>query len=1635
LKTWVRQEIIGSMSDLASGRRGGAGPIMGDAAEPVEQTFLIADVRGYTSFTRERGDAEAARLAMRFAEVARDAVEARSGRVTELRGDEVLAVFNSPDQAVRAAVELQAVCEEEVAADPTLPLLVGVGIDVGEAVPVEDGFRGASLNTAARLCSRAAAGQVLVTSQVADRVGAISGVSFASAGSSELKGFDAPVELIEVVTEDRPSVADQLPEAPALPIDLDLDTPLVGREHELAWLRGTWRQARRGCGRVVVVSGLAKTGKSRLAAEVAGFAHLSGAAVSYAGAGGTAAALAQSALRDTIADRRPTLVVLDDFDVTGESVAPTLAELVDAIETLPTLVVALVRDPDTSRAAAALIDHVDSRGDGHRRLEPLDAAGVREIALLYAGADVQEVPLESIARASGGVPGRVHEVMSEWAEREATRRLAAAAEFLATERRERSADLEFANNVIGLKLARFYSGEGRPVETAAGECPYKGLASFEEDDARLFFGRERLVGELAARIVGTGLLAVLGASGSGKSSVIAAGLLPSLRAGLLPGSERWRSLVMRPSEHPLAALDSLSISNEDGDERLVLVIDQFEEVFTTCQDEDERSRFVEQVLAIASDAERAVVVLGLRADFSGECAAYPELAEMLAANLVLVGPMTSDELRRAVELPARRAGIRVESSLVEGLVAEIGDEPGGLPLLSTALVELWMARSDGWLKLEVHESLGGVHGAVARLADSSYDNLTDEERSAARRLFMRLVSTGEEGALVRRTVPLSELDLERDPVLASVVERLTDDRLLTAHDSAVEVAHEALLREWPRFQEWLAEDAQGRELREHLTQSAKRWEGVDRDDAELYRGARLSATLDWAAGRERELNELEREFLAESRAESERELLRQRRTNRRLKGLLVGVGVLLLAAIAAGVFALVQRSDAQHKAHIALGRQLGAQALSQPRIDLSMLLARESLDLDRSLQTEGTLLGTLLREPAVTGTFTVPIEDRPQQVRVSPDGRTIAVSTNSNVMRFYDTRTHRQIRAVPLINADYTYVPSTGHLFAAAPGSTPAYKLLDPHTGQTLGKFVLSKLWQTTPSTPFEPAIVTRDGRYAFLIWAVWNEDGSEGATYAETWRLSHSGPSHLVPLRAKGIIAATATADGRLVIATNGAISTWDAATMRRISEVPGPRLKVEFVSGAISPDGRTLAYGLEDGTVHFFDVATGKMIAGTGAHSAGVTRMAFSPDSRTVISTGDDALAILWNPATGVPLERLTGHAGRILWPDFSADGQTLYTPSLDGTILQYDLGGARRFGSPFRLGVAGVRAQTLDAAPLLAVSPDGRSFATTVSQSSVNLFSTSTLRRVGTISLAKRRTVGAGAWAVARFVLGADRGLVQIWDVAGEEPKPVAALRGLSNQGQVRSVATAAGGRVVAAVDAWDGPDPKDGGPPPREGELAIWRNGRLVGGKPMRLHTYGNAVAVSRDGSTVAVATEDGRVLVVDGHTGQAERKIRPQAGPTSVTTVAFSPDGPLASGSWAGIVKLWDPKTGRELGHPTLVAQAPVSAIAFAPDGKMFATSGGSSGHTKVWVTSTLQQLGDDFPGGEGSWGNVGYTPDGRYLFSAYADGTAYRWPVTVDAWADQACRVAGRNFTSEEWRRFVAGRTYERVCSGLPTPR
>jgi WD40 repeat protein len=403
-----------------------------------------------------------------------------------------------------------------------------------------------------------------------------------------------------------------------------------------------------------------------------------------------------------------------------------------------------------------------------------------------------------------------------------------------------------------------------------------------------------------------------------------------------------------------------------------------------------------------------------------------------------------------------------------------------------------------------------------------------------------------------------------------------------------------------------------------------------------------------------------------------------------------------------------------------------------------------------------------------------------------------------------------------------------------------------------------------------------------------------------------------------------------------------------------------------------------------------------------------------------------------------------GRVIAADFSRKGKMLYTASLDGTILQYDLSDSRRFGRSFKLPAPHLapRGLALPSAPILAASNNGRLFAAAAvqraaDQSSVPIFSAGRLHPVATISLASNRVIGAAAWARGRLVIGADRGLVQLWDVAGSKARPGPKLPGLSPRGYagglVRSLATGDGGRVIAAVDGWFATQPN--GVPIEQGELAIWRNGKLVA-KPLALHTFGDSVAISFDGSMVAVATDplqgdaDGRVLVVDTRHGRPERTIEPPNTGGSVTAVALSRDGTLATGTSSGIVRLWNARTGATVGHATLVAPAPVASISFSPDGRTFATSGGSTGGTRIWVTATQQQLGSDFPGGAGQWGSVAYTHDGRYLLADFGDGTAYRWPVSISAWEQHACAVAGRNFTREEWSRFIGDRSYSTVCPG-----
>ncbi len=1149
-------------------------------------------------------------------------------------------------------------------------------------------------------------------------------------------------------------------------------------------------------------------------------------------------------------------------------------------------------------------------------------------------------------------------------------------------------------------------------------CPFKGLASFDVADAAFFFGRERIVDDLVARAVESRLVGIVGPSGCGKSSILRAGLVASLAAGVLPGSERWRVCLIRPGAHPAAELERALGESEHDD--VIVAVDQLEEAFTVCESEGERAAFFDGLAAAALDpGGRVHVAVALRGDFYGRCAAYASFSDLLSRNHALVGLMNRAEIRRAIEAPAARAQLVLDDGLADAIVDDVIDEPGGLPLLSTALLQLWRFRDGNALRLESYRASGGVHRAVARLAEDAFGRLGRVEQLTTRQIMLRLAA-GDGAAAVRVPVPRAEL-AQREGA-ERVLAVLADARLITVGDGAVEVAHEALLREWPRLRAWLEESNDERRVQRHLAASAREWEERGRDQAELYRGARLAAALDWAAEHPHEAGAPEVDFLAAARAAAESELRAQRRLNRRLKASLAGAAVLLLLAIAAGVVALAKRSTARHEASVALGRQLGAEAVTAPRIDLAMLLARESLNLDNSRQTQGTLLATLLRSPALTGTFTVPITDRPQAVEVSPDNRTIAVATNNNVMRFYDTRTHRQTLTARLTQFPYTYIPGTDNLLAAPPGSTPV-ELIDTRTARVLAKFPFGALWNTNPTSFADPLLASADGKHVYFLFSLLKRDGSDGQAYIERWLTASGGAPLIRPLHLHGMFDAALTGDGKLAIATDDGLSLWNASTLTRIRGPRGPKVNSAVQNGAVSHNGRFFAYGLRDGTVHFFDADTGRTIAGSAAHAADVQHVGFTPNSRLAVSTGDDGTVIVWDPATGRPVERLPGHAGRVLGLAFTSDSRTAYTASLDGTVLQWDLAGTRRFGDPFSVGETALSyGPAQSQVPPLAVSQAGRLFSARSSLSTAGVYSTADGRRLGTIRLGRNRVVGAEAWAASKLVVGDDRGDVDVWSVDGR-PRLAGRLHGLT--GFVRSVATSDGGRLVAAVDGYSGKPPAEGGPPPEKGSLALWHDGTLVTGHGIALNTFGNSVAFSPDGTLLAVATDDGQIHILDTSTERVLRTIKPQTGSIVVT---FAPDGTLASGSWSGIVSLWNPRTGQAIAHPVLTEAAPVASIAFNPSGDTFATVGGSSGSPRLWTTATLQQLGSDLPGGQGRWGNAAFTRDGRSLLVVFDDGTADRWPVTVAAWEEQACKVAGRSLTREEWARFVRGHAYSATC-------
>jgi DNA-binding SARP family transcriptional activator/WD40 repeat protein len=1456
-------------------------------------------------------------------------------------------------------------------------------------------------------------------------------------------------ELEEAILRQDPAI-EARPLQQELPPPLEGGSPLLaGRERELRWLRKRWREAEKGGSRIALVGGPDGIGKTRLVAELAAEVQRAGAAVVYAaGSGSPDAAL--EVIRTAGQGERATLLVLDDADDASPSVLDAAAALGEGPGDFALLLLVLHRDEQGPPAFAEMSQRLVLRS--------LRADDVAEIAALYAPREGTAMPLDTLMAESEGVPLRIHRAASRWAQAEAAERLEATVGRAATERGGlRAAEAEVAGTVAQLQLARERTSlylVAEPQDPSAPEvCPFRGLAPFDAAHAEYFFGRERLVADLVARLVGSTLIAVVGPSGSGKSSLIRAGLLPSLAAGVLPGSERWRQVLMRPGEHPMAELARAlaRIAPRGGEaadvdplgpaleairpgERVVLAIDQLEEIFTACRDETERAAFVEAIVGLAADPDqRALLVLGIRADFYGRFAEYPELSKQMSANNVLVGSMRRDELRRAIELPAKRAGLRVEPQLISALIGDVADEPGGLPLLSTTLVELWHERSGRTLRRSSYERSGGVSVAVARLAERAYSRLSPPQRERARTILLRLTDA-EQPTPVRRRVSVVELEANRDEQSAGALAVLTESRLVTVDEGTVEVAHEALLREWPRLRAWLDEDVEGRRLHQHLTSAAGEWQGSARDPAELYRGARLASALDWAAGHDSDLNQVEREFLDASREASEREADRQRRTNRRLRTLLAGVGLLLAAAVVAGVIAVSERQGAREAARAEAAQRLGAEALNEDRLDHALRLASAGAALDDSLATRSNLLSTLLRSPAAIGILNGD-GDPIHSSALSPDGRRLAVGDEDGTVTLFDTETREPIaehQAAGTV-ATLDFDPAGDSLALAgiaSPDLRSGYmEILDVETARVRASVSLGHHPAGAGLIFFEAVSYAPDGRSLIVTYTGGDLDRTSGVF------MRRFNARDATPLGTAVRVAPRSTSmpptlspDGRLLVSSDKATYAVDAGSLRVVRRYP-----VGALTAGISADGSVLAAEDPDGSLRLLDLASGRVrtLAGAPAEvspsrfvgeDATFAVGAFSPDGRTLATWDDSENVSTWNIRAGVATETFEGHARDARIHVFSHDGRTLYTAGDDSRVIVWDVAGDRRLGRPFRTGLVPAYNIGEDFPLPFALSPDERTVAVAGLGGRVNLIDAQTLRRTGDFEAFDGRVAAIEYAPDGRMLaIAGGGGGVGVFEAAsGRRVRPFLRMPRGPRASDAYNVSALAfsGDDLLAAAEVG--------------GTVRIWNLERHeLTGPALRVPPSVFGLALSPDGSRLAIpfgassaeGSDGVEIREVDG----GERLARlPVDG--EIRAVAFSPDGRLlAAGQVDGTALLWETDGWQRVGAPLALREATALAVAFSPDGRTLATSH-ADGTVGLWDVGSQQPIGSPLPGPTDTYTTARFSPDGRRLFAVHEDGRAFRWEVDPALWVRQACAVAGGGLTREQWEEIVPEQDYVSFC-------
>ena len=1138
----------------------------------------------------------------------------------------------------------------------------------------------------------------------------------------------------------------------------------------------------------------------------------------------------------------------------------------------------------------------------------------------------------------------------------------------------------------------------------AGACPYRGLAGYDSDDAGVFVGRERLVAMLAGRLADSGVVVVAGASGSGKSSAVRAGLIPALRAGALPQSAAWRVVLTTPT--------SRAGTHSGAD---VIVVDQAEELFTVL-DEPDRTALLERLRAFVEDGGRLVVVL--RGDFFTALAEVPWLARYAQRDPVLVGRMREDELARVIIEPARRAGVTVAEDVVETILDESAGQAQPLPLVSVALVRAWEERDGDVITAEAYRASGGLVAAIETTAEATFARLPDASQAEARRLLVRMAAR-EGAAWVRRP-------LQRDSLPAAagstVLDVLAEGRLVTVTEGRAELSHDALLEHWPRLRRWLDERTMAAELLEHLTAAAHAWLAGGRQETDLHRGPRLRASLEWQEAHPDDLSVDESDFLTASAAAQEAleqtTLRSARRTARRLRLLVAGLAVMLLVAVGGALIAVQQRTAARTQALQADAVRIATLAGTLPRDqrDVALLLGVQGYRLHASDEAAGGLQTALLNTPP--GLERIIRYRSPATLpHLDQTGRLLAVPGQDGTVTIDDLVSARVRTLTSSAPREFAVFSDDDRLVAAG-GPDGQVVIWDASTGVRSGKPL------PVGGGVVHPVFAAHDDDQLFVVnsrgaLSEWNRSDPEHprrvrsfdgyiaggpATEAPDLTASPDGQwlaaGDIETHYASGVPVVWDTHSGRIVKRLFGSLGSFAAdghtiplgfgdATVLANAQTGRVENTVPDTDGsalaAVSPDGGRLAvsqslHGV--GVVCVYDARTHRRIGQPLELQSGrADPVGFLPDGR-LVTTGKDEAAI-WTVGTDVPPlgVRLDTNADRMAngdtaseTPSFLSRSDTVLVVGHSNVPVVHDPVSGRALGPLLSGGVRGP----------VAASPDGRLLVgERAAGGGIGIWDLRTGRLLSLLPGATAGEWDPPIWSPLGDLVALDiGGVVSVWHVA--DPRhPSGPQRIAAQLGEIGQIAFTSGGRQLVAETTDNTMSLLDVG------------TGRIVWTRIVREGTSGD-IELSPDGATIAFSYyvgSAGHLQLLETATGT------PRTATVLSTTGGF---GFVHGGRW-------------------LI----VSDYVVAP-------------HAQLYDASTLEPIGTPFPTRAV---RLAYTPvdpiavDGAgTMFAETTKVDPLLWRVDPDTWLKVACDIAGRNLTRAEWQHYLPNQTYRRSCAQYPGP-